>query len=92
MKKLLLPTIVLLLVCGCRTYSYTRTEVDGTITRARILVFMSNTQLAYLKMGITTNGTAEATLRKAGAEIDKESVKAITQGVTEAVLKALKTP
>jgi hypothetical protein len=85
-----IPSLVLLLalfLTGCRTYHYVKADSDGTV-KVRVLMFLSNTKVEYMKVQFFTN-RVDIVVRKGSTEIDDEAVKAIAEGVTSAVIKAI---
>ena len=69
-------------------YTYRRVEPGGAIVTARVIVCLSNTRVDYFKTSVYSN-RIDIVLHGGQGAVDDDSVKAITQGITEAVIKAV---
>lgn len=88
--KLAVLSLFCMFLIGCRTYHYSKTERGETV-KVGVWMFLSNTKVEYMKVQFLTN-RVDIVVRKGSTEVDEEAVKAISQGVTTAVLEAIKKP
>jgi len=84
----LLILVACLALTGCRTYNYTKSDSDGGVIKVRVRMFLSNTRVEYMKVQFFTN-RVDIVVRKGSTEVDDEAVKAISEGVSSAVIKAI---
>ena len=93
--KRLLPVAMLILLCGCTTY-HERFSYYGPGGTNHTVCISHNTFLIWGEIAkLSTETQTEEFVRKVNAEglsvkTDAEAIKAITEGVTDAVLKSVK--
>lgn len=85
MMKLFLLLIVSFIFVGCRSYHYVRTAPTGERHEIWITTFATDSALGKLKI-LTPEG--DVLLEGYSTKVNDKTIKAISEGVTAAVLKS----